>query len=51
VSVQNRCMVCTKCTIGSGIILDHPMVLLGEEAQVEAHLVCLEIVLILMQAR
>jgi hypothetical protein len=25
----------------------HPMVLLGDEAQVEAHLVCLEIVVIL----
>jgi hypothetical protein len=24
VSVQDRCTVCTKCTIGSGIILDTP---------------------------
>jgi hypothetical protein len=24
VSVQDRCMVCAKCTIGSGIILDAP---------------------------
>jgi len=29
-------MVCAKCTIGSEIILDTPVVLLGEEAQVEA---------------
>jgi hypothetical protein len=47
VSVQDRCTVCAKQTIGSGIVLDHPMVLLGDEAQVEAHLVYLEIVLIL----
>jgi hypothetical protein len=37
VSVQGRCLVCAKCTIGSGIILDTPIVLLGDEAQVEAH--------------
>ena len=36
VSVQDRCMVCTKRTIGSKTILDAPMVLLGDEAQVEA---------------
>jgi hypothetical protein len=24
VSVQDRCMVCTKCTIGSEIVLDAP---------------------------
>jgi uncharacterized membrane protein len=36
-SVQDRCTVCAKCTIGSEIILDtHTMVLLGDEAQVEA---------------
>ena len=34
--VQNRCMACAKCTIGSEIVLAHPMVLLGDEAQVEA---------------
>jgi hypothetical protein len=51
VSVQDRCTVCAKHTIGSGIILDHPMVLLGDEAQVEAHLVCLEIVQILTRDR
>ena len=38
VSVQDRCMVCAKCTIGSETILDAPMVLLGDEAQVEARL-------------
>jgi hypothetical protein len=37
VLVQDRCMVCTKHTIGSEIILKHPMVLTGDEAQVEAH--------------
>jgi hypothetical protein len=36
VSVQDRCTVCAKHTIGTGIILDDPMVLLGDEAQVEA---------------
>jgi hypothetical protein len=34
---QDRCMVCTKRTIGSEIVLDAPKVLLGDEAQVEAH--------------
>ena len=36
VSVQDRCMVCVKRTIGLEIILDTPMVVLGDEAQVEA---------------
>ena len=36
VSVQDRCMVCAKRTIGSQTILDAQMVLLGDEAQVEA---------------
>ena len=35
VSVQDRCMVCAKRTIGPEIILDAPMVLLGDEAQLE----------------
>ena len=35
VSVQDRCMVCAKRTIGPEIILDAPMVLIGDEAQVE----------------
>ena len=37
VSVQDRCMVCAKHTIGPETILDAPMVLLGDEAQVQAH--------------
>ena len=39
VSAQDRCMVCTKRTIGSETILDAPMVLLGDEAQVQARFV------------
>ena len=37
VSVQDRCTLCAKRTIGSETILDAPMVLLGDEAQVEAY--------------
>ena len=36
VSVQDRCIVCAKRTIGSEIISDAPVVLLGDKAQVEA---------------
>ena len=36
VSVQDRCMVCAKRTIGSEIVLDAPVVLLGDEAQMQA---------------
>ena len=36
VSVQDRCMVCAKCTIGLETIFDAPRVLLGDEAQVQA---------------
>ena len=36
VSVQDRCMVCAKRTIGSKTVLHAPMVLLGDKAQVEA---------------
>ena len=36
VSVQDRCMVCTKRTIGPETVLDAPMVLLGDESQVQA---------------
>ena len=36
VLVQDRSMVCAKCTIVSELILDALMVLLGDEAQVEA---------------
>ena len=35
-SVQDRCMVCARRTIGSEIVLTHSMVPLGDEAQVEA---------------
>ena len=36
VLVEDRCMVCAKRTTGSDIIFNAPMVLLGDEAQVEA---------------
>ena len=36
VSVQDRCMVCAKHTIGPETVLYAPMVLLGDEAQVQA---------------
>ena len=36
-SVQDMCMVCAKCTIGSETVLDALMVLLGDAAQVQAH--------------
>ena len=35
VSVQDRCMVCAKRTIGLDIVFNAPMVLLGDESQVE----------------
>ena len=35
-SVQNRCMVCARRTIGSEIILDAPDGTTSNEAQVEA---------------
>ena len=41
-------MVCAKHTIGSDIILDHPMELLGDVVHVESHSVHLEMVLVLM---
>ena len=34
---MSRFMVCVRRTLGSEIILDTQMVLLGDEAQVEAH--------------
>jgi hypothetical protein len=37
VSMQDRCMVCAKCSIGSEILLTRPMILLGDEALVDAH--------------
>ena len=36
VSVEDRYMVCAKHCIGSDIVFNAPMVLLGDEAQVEA---------------
>ena len=36
VSVRDMCIVCAKRTIGSETILDAPMVILGDEAQVKA---------------
>jgi hypothetical protein len=36
VLVQDRCTVCVRRTIGSEIILDAPMIHLGDEDQVEA---------------
>ena len=36
VSVEDWCTVCAKRTICSAIVFNAPMVLLGEEAQLEA---------------
>jgi hypothetical protein len=36
VSVQDSCTVCAKRTIGSGIVLAHPMELLGDVGHVES---------------
>ena len=36
VSVQDRCTICAKRNIGSEMFWTQPMVLLGDEAQVEA---------------
>ena len=36
VSVQDRCTVCAKRTIGSEMFWTHPMILLRDEAQVDA---------------
>ena len=35
--MQDRCMVCVKCTIGPQIILDSSMELLGDMGHVESH--------------
>ena len=37
VSLQDRCTVCAKRTIGLETVLGAQMVLLGDEAQVKAH--------------
>jgi hypothetical protein len=39
VSVQDRCMVCAKRTISSEIIWTQPMVLVCDEAQVDARFI------------
>jgi hypothetical protein len=36
---QDSCTVCAECTIALKLFLMHLMVLLGDEAQVEAHFV------------
>jgi hypothetical protein len=51
VSVQDRCTVCTKHTIGSAILLDAPDCIQVMRHKWNLVLVCLEIVLILMQDR
>ena len=51
VSMQDRCTVCAKHTIGSEIILDMRMVILGDEVKWKLISVRLEIVLILTQDR
>ena len=38
VLVQDRCMVCAKRTIGLETVLDAPIVLQGDKAQVQARL-------------
>jgi hypothetical protein len=50
-SVQDRCLVCVKRTIGSQIVLEAPAVLLGDEGLVEIYLGHLEIVLQKIGAR
>ena len=37
VSLQDRCAVCAKHTMAQKSFWSHQMVLLGDEAQVEAH--------------
>ena len=51
VSVQDRCMVCAKHTIGLEFVLDRMMVLLRVEVKWMLILVYLEIVLSLTQDR
>jgi hypothetical protein len=36
VLVQYRCTVCAECTLAQKSFWTHPMILLGDEAQVEA---------------
>ena len=51
VSVEDRCLVCAKCTIGLDIVFNTPMVLLGDRLKWKLVSVRLEIVLILTQDR
>jgi hypothetical protein len=51
VSAQDSCTVCVMRTLGLEIILDVPDGTPGDEAKVDARLVCLEILLILTQDR
>ena len=37
VSVQDRCKVCARCTIGLQIVLTHPMELLGDKGHMVSH--------------
>ena len=46
VSVQDRCMVWAKRTIGSEIVWTHPMVLIGDVGHVNLISVCLETLLV-----
>ena len=50
-SVQDRCMVCAILPLAQKSFWTHPMVSLGDEAQVEAHFGPSDIVLILTQDR
>jgi hypothetical protein len=50
-SVQDQCSVCVKRTIGSLMVLDAPMVLLGDEGLVELCSVRFKIVLLMTQDR
>ena len=51
VLMQDRCTVCTKHTIGSDIVLTHPMELQGDVNHVESRSIRLEMVLVLVQDR
>jgi hypothetical protein len=37
ISAQDRCMICVECTTDMEIFRAHPMELLGDMGQVEAH--------------
>ena len=50
-SVRDRCTVCAKNTIGSKIILEEQVKLLGDVGHVESHLGPLETVLVLVLDR